>query len=150
MKEFKGVWIEYKTLTDVNLNDKEKIVYSMIEYLSKEKECTITNMYLSELLHISKVQSSRIINSLKKKGYIKVELVYKQNSKEIALRKIIPVCKYDNTYKQINTKTINTNVKEIITNYKKYNKNIWKNKDERDYSNFDWTSLYINKILKKT
>ncbi len=149
-KEFKGVWIEYRTLTDINLNDKEKIVYSMIEYLSKEKECTITNMYLSELLNISKIQSSRIINSLKKKGYIKVELVYKQNSKEIALRKITPICKYDNTYKQINTKPINTNVKEIITNYKKYNKNTWKNKDERDYSNFDWTSLYINKILEKT
>lgn len=86
MKEFKGVWIEYKTLTDVNLNDKEKIVYSMIEYLSKERECTITNMYLSELLSISKIQSSRIINSLKKKGYIKVELVYKQSSKEMEVR----------------------------------------------------------------
>lgn len=122
----------------------------MIEYLSKERECTITNMYLSELLNISKVQSSRIINSLKKKDYIRVELVYKSNSKEIALRKITPVCKYDNTYKQINTKPINTNVKEIISNNKKYNKNIWKSKNERDYSNFEWTSLYANKILQKT
>ena len=146
MKEFKVVWIKYKTLTNANLNDKEKIVYSMIEYLSKEKECTITNMYLSKLLNISKIQSSRIINSLKKKGYIKVELVYKQNSKEIASRKIIPVCRYDNTYKQINTETINTNVKEIINNNKKYNKNGWKHKNERDYSNFDWTSLYANKF----
>ena len=39
----KGIWIPYKALTDVNLNDKEKIVDSMSEYLSKEKECTITN-----------------------------------------------------------------------------------------------------------
>ena len=87
MKEFKGVWIPYEILTDINLNDKEKIVYSMIMYLSKERECTITNSYISELLNISKVQSSRIINSLKKKLYIRVEIVYKENSKEIALRK---------------------------------------------------------------
>lgn len=55
MKEFKGVRIPYEILTDIKLNDKEKIVYSMIMYLSKERECTITNSYISELLNISKV-----------------------------------------------------------------------------------------------
>lgn len=138
MKEFKGVWIPYEILTDVKLNDKEKIVYSMILYLSKEKECIISNLYISELLNITKVQSSRIINSLKKKGYIKVEMTYKENSKEIALRKITPIYRNVNTYKQVDTKPINTNVKEIISN----NKN--KYKSDRDYSNFDWTSLYAN------
>jgi len=138
LKEFKGVWIPYETLTDVKLNDKEKIVYSMILYLSKEKECIMSNLYISELLNITKIQSSRIVNSLKKKGYIKVEMTYKENSKEIALRKITPIYKNVDTYKQINTKPINTNVKEIISN----NKN--KYKSYRDYSNFDWTSLYAN------
>ncbi len=93
MKEFKGIWILYEILTDIKLNDKEKIVYSMIIYLSKERECTITNLYINELLNISKVQSSRIINSLRKKLYIRVEMVYKENSKEIALRKILPIYK---------------------------------------------------------
>lgn len=138
MKEFKGVWIPYEIVTDIKLNDKEKIVYSMILYLSKEKECIISNSYISELLNITKIQSSRIINSLKKKGYMKVEMTYKENSKEIALRKITPIYKNVNTYKQINTNPINTNVKEIINN----NKN--KYKSDRDYSNFDWTSLYAN------
>ncbi len=142
MKEFKGVWIPYEILTDIKLNDKEKIVYSMILYLSKETDCIISNMYISELLNITKIQSSRIINSLKKKGYIKVEMIYKENSKEIALRKIIPIYKNVNTYKQIATKPINTNVKEIINNNKIYNKNSHRYKSERDYSNFDWTSLY--------
>lgn len=64
MKEFKGVSIPYEILTDIKLNDKEKIVYSMIMYLSKERECTITNSYISELLNISKVQSSRIIQEI--------------------------------------------------------------------------------------
>ena len=138
MKEFKGVWIPYEILTDIKLNDKEKFVYSMILYLSKEKECIMSNSYISELLNITKIQSSRIINSLKKKGYLKVDIIYKENSREIALRKITPIYKNVNTYKQINTSPINTNVKEIINN----NKN--KYKSDRDYSNFDWTSLYAN------
>ena len=110
----------------------------MILYLSKEKECIMSNSYISELLSITKIQSSRIINSLKKKGYIKVEMTYKENSKEIAIRKITPIYKNVNTYKQIDTKPINTNVKEIKSNYKN------KYKSDRDYSNFDWTSLYAN------
>lgn len=138
MKKFKGVWIPYEILINTKLNDKEKIVYSMILYLSKEKECIISNSYISELLSITKIQSSRIINSLKKKGYIKVEMTYKENSKEIALRKITPIYKNVGTYKQVDTKPINTNVKEIISNHKN------KYKSGRDYSNFDWTSLYAN------
>ena len=116
----------------------------MILYLSKEIDCIISNSYISELLNITKIQASRIINSLKKKGYIKVEMTYKENSKEIALRKITPIYKNVNTYKQIDTKPINTNVKEIISNNKIYNKNSYSYKSERDYSDFDWTSLYAN------
>lgn len=138
LKEFKGVWIPYEILINTKLNDKEKIVYSMILYLSKEKECIMSNLYISELLNITKIQSSRIINSLKKKGYIKVEMTYKENSKEIALRKITPIYKNVNTHKQVDTKPINTNVKEIKSNHKN------KYKSDRDYSNFDWTSLYAN------
>lgn len=115
-------------------------------YLSKERECTINNSYISELLNISKVQSSRIINSLKKKLYIRVKMVYKENSKEIALRKILPIYKNDNTYKQIGTIPINTNVKEIKSNNKIYNKNTkdFKYKSDRDYTKFNWNSLYTN------
>lgn len=146
MKEFKGIWIPYEILTDIKLNDKEKIVYSMILYLSKEKECIMSNSYISELLSITKIQSSRIINSLKKKGYIKVEIIYKENSKEIAIRKVVPICKYDNTYKQINIQPINKDVKEIKNNNKIFNKNNCKCNNERDYSNFNWTSLYANRF----
>lgn len=138
MKEFKGVWLPYEIITHIKLNDKEKIVYSMILYLSKETDCIISNSYISELLNITKIQSSRIINSLKKKGYIKVEMAYKENSKEIALRKITPIYRNVNTYKQVDMKPINTNVKEIKSNHKN------KYKSDRDYSNFDWTSLYAN------
>ena len=126
-----------------NLNDKEKIICSMILYLSKENAYTMSNTYISKLLNICNVQASRIINSLKKKEYVKIEIVYKQNSKEIALRKIIPINKYVNTSKRISNELINKNVKDIINKDKIYNKN-YRLKNDRDYSNFDWTSLYAN------
>ena len=37
-------------------------------------------------MNITKTQVSRIINTLKKDGYIEVELIHKENSKEIAMR----------------------------------------------------------------
>lgn len=144
MKEFKGIWIPYEVLTDKKLNDKEKMIYSMILSLSKENDCTISNTYISNLLNICNVQASRIINSLKKKGYIIVKIIYKENSKEIALRKIIPINKYVNTPKQISDEPINKNVKDIINNNKIYNKDNCRLKNDRDYSKFDWTSLYVN------
>ena len=114
MKEFKGIWIPYKVLTDTKINDKEKIIYSMILALSKENECIMSNAYISKLLNITKIQASRIVNSLEKKGYIKIQMIYKENSKEIALRKITPIDKYVNTDKQICNNPINKNVKDII------------------------------------
>ncbi len=144
MKEFKGIWIPYEVLTDKKLNDKEKTIYSMILSLSKENDCTISNKYIGNLLNICNVQASRIINSLKKKGYITVKIIYKQNSKEIASRKIIPINKYVNTSKRMSNEPINKNVKDIINNNKIYNNNNCRLKDGRDYSNFDWTSLYAN------
>ena len=135
MKEFKGIWIPYEVLTDKKLNDKEKMIYSMILSLSKENDCKISNTYIGNLLNICNVQASRIINSLKKKGYIIVKIIYKENSKEIALRKIIPINKYVNTSKRMSNEPINKNVKDIINKDKIYNKN-YRSKNDRDYSNF--------------
>ena len=55
----------------------------------------------------------------------------------------IPINKYVNTHKQISDKPINKNVKDIINKDKIHNKN-YRLKNDRDYSNFDWTSLYTN------
>lgn len=151
MKEFKGIWIPYEILVDKNLNDKEKMIYSMIIYLSKENECIMSNTYISNLLNICNVQASRIVNSLKKKGYIKIEIVYKKESKEIAIRKIIPINKYVNIHKQINHKFINKNVKDIINNDKIDYINKIQYKSDRDYSDFGFESLYENNLfIEKT
>ena len=132
-----------EVVKDEKLSDKGKIVYSIILALSKNNDCIISNSYISELLNIIKTQVSRIINTLKKDGYIEVKLIRKENSKEIAMRKCIPVNKYVNTYKQNSSLPINKNVKDIIYN-NKINYNNWRYKSYRDYSNFDFSKFYAN------
>ena len=98
----------------------------------------MSNAYISSMLNISKVHSSRLISSLRDKGYLDVKIVYKENSKEILKRIITPISKCVNTYKQIRTRPINTDVKGTINN------NINYNEYQRDYSDFDFTKLYAN------
>ena len=75
----KGLWIPIEILSDKNLSDKEKHIYSIIMFLSKEKNyCYCTNSNISELLNISITQVSKLVNSLKDKGYINIEMVYKE------------------------------------------------------------------------
>ena len=133
---------EYIT-KDKNLTDKEKTIYSMILTLSKTKECIMSNSYISSMLNTSKVHSSRLISYLRDKGYIKVKIEYKENSKEILKRILTPINKCVNTYKQIRTRPINTDVKDIIKN-NNINYNNWRYKSGRDYSNFDFSKLYAN------
>ena len=130
MKEFKGIWMPNEVVRDEKLSDKGKIVYSIILALSKNNDCIISNSYISELLNVSKTQVSRIINTLRKDWYIEVELIHKENSKEIAMRKCVP---------------INKDVKDIIYN-NKINYNNWRYKSDRDYSNFDFSKFYANKL----
>ena len=131
----KGLWIPIEILTDKNLSDKEKHIYSLVIFLSQEKQyCFCTNKTISELLNISVTQVSKLVNSLKDKGYINIEMVYKENSKEVDIRKLIPIEEKfkDNKY-NIN-KYKNTNNKRLC------------NFEQRDYEKegFDWNSLYAN------
>lgn len=145
MKEenFKYIILPEYITKDKNLTDKEKTIYSMILTLSKTKECIMSNSYISSMLNISKVHSSRLISSLRDKGYIKVKIEYKENSKEIQKRILTPINKCVNTYKQIRRRPINTDVKDIIKN-NNINYNNWRYKSDRDYSNFDFSKLYAN------
>lgn len=142
-ENFKYIILPEYITKDKNLTDKEKTIYSMILTLSKTKECIMSNSYISSMLNISKVHSSRLISYLRDKGYIKVKIEYKENSKEILKRILTPINKCVNTYKQIRTRPINTDVKDIIKN-NNINYNNWRYKSDRDYSNFDFSKLYAN------
>ncbi|MBQ9659559.1 MAG: helix-turn-helix domain-containing protein [Clostridia bacterium] len=150
----KGLWIPIEIFTDKNLSDKEKHIYSLVIFLSQEKQyCFCTNKTISELLNISITQVSKLVNSLKDKGYINIEMIYKENSKEVEMRKLIPTREKLNTL--LNKSLIPSPTKlqypieEKFKDNKYNNKNINKinnrtNFEQRDYSDFDWNSLYAN------
>ena len=159
----KGLWIPIEILTDKNLSDKEKHIYSLVIFLSQEKQyCFCTNKTISELLNISVTQVSKLVNSLKDKGYINIEMVYKENSKEVDIRKLIPIEEKLNTLFNKSlipspTKlqyTTREKFKDNKYNINKYNINKYKNTnnkrlcnyEQRDYDKegFDWNSLYAN------
>ena len=169
MQKIKGLWIPADILLDEKLTDKEKIILSMIIYLSDETgSCFASNQYIATIVKVTPNRVSKIISSLKNKKYIQVILKYKKESKEIEQRQIISIVKMNNGYSQNKQEGIveNNNSdsqkrqspigesdKDIINNIKSKNnynneshikKNNKANFEQRDYTGFDFTKLYAN------
>ena len=170
MQKLKGLWIPAEILLNDDLSDKEKIILSMILYLSEEsKSCFASNKYIANIVNVTHERVSKIISSLKNKEYINVKLKYKKDSKEIEERQITPIVKNINRYSQEIQEGIETNNysdsqkqlypivekdNDIINNIK--NKNNYNNtyqpsnkkyipyRSDRNYDGFDFNSLYAN------
>ena len=168
-QKLKGLWIPVEVLLNKDLSDKEKIILSMILYLSEEtKSCFASNKYIASIVNVTANRVSKIISSLKDKEYIKVKLKYKTDSKEIEERQILPIVEninrcsqkhlegidinnYSDSQKQLYP--IGDNDKDIINNIN--NKNNYKKEDTHKKKNipyrsdrygddFNWDSLYAN------
>ena len=155
----KGLWIPYEILTSEKLSDKEKYIYSLILFFSKnDGYCTITNKYIGIIVNLSDTSVSKLISSLAKKKYVHVTTNFQDTTRQIINRKIVPLVKYDNptcskstnhidnyynSSSQNNTNTIGESNKYI--NNKKYNnyKNRFNN-NRRIYSSEDFEKLYAN------
>lgn len=84
MQKLKGLWILAEILLNEDLSDKEKIILSMILYLSEESKCCFaSNKYIANIVNVTHERVSKIISALKDKGYVSVKLKYKIDSKEI-------------------------------------------------------------------
>lgn len=134
----KGIWIPFEILPNKDLSDKEKLIYSIILYFSKEKSyCSISNNQLAELLNLSTNHVSKLVSSLSNKKYVKVHLKYKKGSKEIENRILKPIFKIDNRYNSKQQITYNQReLPPILKNDKDINNNIFKNnytKEEAKY-----------------
>lgn len=169
IQKLKGLWIPAEILLDGKLTDKEKIILSIIIYLSDETgSCFVSNGYLASIVQVSANRISKIISSLKEKEYIEINLNFKNDKKEIEQRQIIPIGKMNNRYSQKcqegigdnnnrdsqkQLPPIGENNKDIINNIKNknnYNKGSqFRNNNKvclenRDYTGFDFTKLYAN------
>lgn len=149
--DLRWLWIPAEILLDKKLSDKEKTILSMIMYLSKDKGyCFATNNYFSDILNVTVVSISIIINSLKKKSYIKINMNYKLNSKEIENRQIIPLKEEMNRYYQNCGYTINKNDKTDYQNYKmpinSNDKDIKKNIKNKKYIGREYSEKFLNSL----
>ena len=109
-QKLKGLWIPVEVLLNKDLSDKEKIILSMILYLSEEtKSCFASNKYIASIVNVTANRVSKIISSLRAKNYIKVKLKYKTDSKEIEQRQITPIVENINRYNSKSQEGIGTN-----------------------------------------
>ena len=172
MQKLKGLWIPAEILLNDDLSDNEKIILSIILYLSEErKSCFASNKYIANIVNVTHERVSKIISALKDKGYVSVKLKYKKDSKEIEERQITPIVPNINRYSQDVQEGIETNNysdsqkqpypivekdKDIINNIKNKNKYNNQNYNHTKYTpyrnegsdkvmeNFDCDSLYAN------
>ena len=85
----KGLWIPYDILTNEKLSDKEKYIYSLILFFSKnENYCTITNKYIANIVNLSDTRVSKLISSLSRKKYVQVITNFQDTTRQIISRKI--------------------------------------------------------------
>ena len=70
-RQVKGIWIPIEIWRDKNLSWNEKILFLEIDsYTSNEKDCFISNEYISNLLGINVTNASKTLSSLIEKGYV--------------------------------------------------------------------------------
>lgn len=87
---------------DKQLRANAKLLYGEITALCNEKGfCWATNSYFAELYEVSKETISRWISELVDRGYIKIEIIYKEGTNQIINRYIRinhePIDEKDNT-----------------------------------------------------
>lgn len=151
MKEnvLKGLWIPYEILTNENLSDKEKFIYSMILFFSKnDGYCTITNKYVATIICLSDTRVSKLISSLSKKKYIQVITNFQDTTKQIISRKIIPLVKYDNTVYLKTTAYIDNNNNKYCSNDNNsvVNNGKYKNNKYIKYTNSNYNDEFLNRL----
>ena len=86
-REFRGIWIPKEVWLNKDLSANEKILLAEIDSLGGLSDgCFASNQYLAEFFGLSKDRISKLISGLKNKGYITVELVYKEGTCEVDKR----------------------------------------------------------------
>lgn len=134
---------------DNELRPNEKLMYGEITALANSTgECWASNNYFAELYDVTPQAVSGWINDLKRKGYIEVDIVYKDNTKEIKNRIIRIVSTKD--CEGINKSLIGGKQKFKDNNTRKNNTRDNKYSDVPDYllpAFMEWAKM--RKIIKK-
>lgn len=90
-RQFLGVWIPKEIYLHKGLTPTEKLLLAEISSFSKNGICFASNEHFSEFLGVSKKHVSRLISKFVEMGFVTVELIYKNNTKEVEKRTITPI-----------------------------------------------------------
>lgn len=85
-RDFKGIWIPKEIWLNTKLTLQEKVFLVEIDSLDGEEGCYASNDHFSNFFNLSKNRCSEIITSLSKKGYISINYIYKEGTKQIEKR----------------------------------------------------------------
>ena len=87
MQKLKGLWIPVEVLLNKDLSDKEKIILSMILYLSEEtKSCFASNKYIANMVNVT-ANSCLLYTSTD--GI----LYFEDKRNNLLIRQIVPIAK---------------------------------------------------------
>jgi hypothetical protein len=90
-REFLGVWIPKNIYLHKGLTPTEKLLLAEVTSFAKNGVCFASNEHFSEFLGVSKNHVSKLITKLNRNGFIKVDLIYKEGTKEVDKRLITPI-----------------------------------------------------------
>ena len=118
-----------------------------IKIISKERK---SNNAFSKLIEVKPNRVSKLISSLKRKGYIRVKIKYKENSKEIETREIIPIVEKANGYCSKEQEGMVEKVTDINSNINNNYNNIFQMNNKfipyknQAYADLNWNEFYAN------
>ena len=124
-RDFRGIWIPKEIWLRKDLSTNEKILLAEIDSLGGSSDgCFASNQYFADFFDLSKDRISRLVSGLKNKGYITVELIYKEGTCEVDKR-IIKLNPYSYFYQGVQNHQggIGENTKDITNNYNINNNN---------------------------
>lgn len=135
------------------LNASEKLLFSEITALSNRYGyCVAGNGYFSKLYNVSDRSVTRWIKHLKECGYLEYVPIYKDNSKEIAERRLYPITNSKdpldkNVYRgrQKCPNPLDKNVEDNITSINNINISDKDNSESNNKNRFNY-SKFINSI----
>lgn len=86
-RQFKGIWIPKEIWENKELSILEKIILIEIDSLEdEERGCFASNRYFADFFGLSMSRVSQIINNLKEKNYIDINIIY--DGKQIKERQL--------------------------------------------------------------
>ena len=133
---------------DKDIPPNAKLLYGEITALCNQKGyCWATNEYFSNLYKCTKQSVSSWISKLKEKGYISVEMIYKEGSKEI-LNRYIKIIEYP-IQNNLNT-PIQNNLKDNNTSFNNTSNNTVKKKERKNTSYDEILSSVEDDSLRET